>query len=154
MTKKERFIYAKSEGGTGYAIYDTTKNYTFPNLPREYEATVLCRVLNELADENEELKKENKELQLTKNFWKEQCNHRINEYKNYYSINHCPCSADDFVHELKKIYTQSIKEKGQLKQENEGLKQQLADIDKLIYDLGHNKMQRQYEEITKENGEK
>lgn len=40
-----------------------------------------------------------------------------------------------------------------LEVENEELKQQLADIDKLIYDLGHNEMQRQYEEITKESGE-
>lgn len=31
--------------------------------------------------------------------------------------------------------------------ENEQLKQQLGDIDSLIYDLGHEEMQRQYEEI-------
>lgn len=41
----------------------------------------------------------------------------------------------------------------QLYKENEGLKQQLADIDKLIYDLGYDEMQRQYEEIIKGNGE-
>lgn len=33
--------------------------------------------------------------------------------------------------------------------ENEELKQQLADIDRLIYDLGHDEMRRQYEEIFK-----
>lgn len=33
--------------------------------------------------------------------------------------------------------------------ENEQLKQQLADIDRLIYDLGHDEMRRQYEEIFK-----
>ena len=63
MTENKRFIYAKSEGGVGYAIYDTTKTYTFPNLPREYEAKVLCRVLNEFVDENEKLKKRISDLQ-------------------------------------------------------------------------------------------
>lgn len=63
MTENKRFIYAKSEGEIGYAIYDTTKNYTeknytFPNFPREYEAKVLCRVLNELHEENEKLTKQ------------------------------------------------------------------------------------------------
>lgn len=46
--------------------------------------------------------------------------------------------------------TKRKKENEQLKQENEELKQQLVDIDKLIYDLGHNEMQRQYEEIKGE----
>lgn len=64
MTKNLQFIYAKSEGGTGYAIYDTTKNYTFPNLPREYEAKVFCRILNELADENEKLTKQLKDYKI------------------------------------------------------------------------------------------
>ena len=36
-----------------------------------------------------------------------------------------------------------------LEKENEQLKQQLADIDRLIYDLGHDEMRRQYEEIFK-----
>lgn len=139
MNENKRFIYTKSEGGVGYAIYDTTKNYTFPNLPREYEATVFCKILNKLYEKN-------KELQIITNFWKEQCGHRVNEHKNHYSINHCLCTADDFIHELRKGYEELQKENGELKQ-------QLADIDKLIYDLGHNEMQRQYEEITKENGE-
>ena len=63
MIENKRFIYTKSEGEIGYAIYDTTKNYTeknytFPNFPREYEAKVLCRVLNELHEENEKLTKQ------------------------------------------------------------------------------------------------
>lgn len=58
MTENKRFIYAKSEGGVGYAIYDTTKNYIFSNLPRKYEAKVFCRVLNELHGENEKLTKQ------------------------------------------------------------------------------------------------
>lgn len=36
-----------------------------------------------------------------------------------------------------------------LQKENEQLKQELADIDSLIYDLGHDEMRRQYEEIIK-----
>lgn len=109
------------------------------------ENATLCEKISDLEYENEELKKENKELQITKNFWKEQCSYRVKEHKNHYSINHCRCTADDFIHELTKGY------KG-LQKENEELKQQLADIDKLIYDLGHNEMQRQYKEIIKENG--
>lgn len=62
MTENKRFIYAKSEGGVGYAIYDTTKTYTFPNLLREYEAKVFCKILNELYEENEELYKRIDEL--------------------------------------------------------------------------------------------
>lgn len=62
MTENKRFIYTKSEGGIGYAIYDTTKNYIFPNLPREYEAKVFCKILNKLYKKNEELKQENTEL--------------------------------------------------------------------------------------------
>lgn len=37
----------------------------------------------------------------------------------------------------------------QLNEENEQLKQQLADVDRLIDDLGHDEMRRQYEEIFK-----
>lgn len=36
-----------------------------------------------------------------------------------------------------------------LKLENEQLKQQLADVERLIDDLGHDEMRRQYEEIFK-----
>ena len=37
----------------------------------------------------------------------------------------------------------------ELNDENEQLKQQLADVDRLIDDLGHDEMRRQYEEIFK-----
>lgn len=67
MTKNKRFIYAKSEGGAGYGIYDTTKKYTFFILPREYESKVLCRVLNELADENEKLTKQLRDYKILVN---------------------------------------------------------------------------------------
>ena len=36
-----------------------------------------------------------------------------------------------------------------VKKEKEQLKQQLADVDRLIDDLGHDEMRRQYEEIFK-----
>ena len=72
MTKNKRFIYAKSEGGAGYGIYDTTKKYTFFVLPREYEPKVLDEFFNgaienaehngKLQKENEQLKQENEEL--------------------------------------------------------------------------------------------
>ena len=70
----------------------------------------------------------------------------------------------DLLNELheenQKLLTLSNMKKGALVEavkdlikENEQLKQQLADIDKLIDDLGHNEMQRQYEEIIKQNVE-
>ena len=49
-----------------------------------------------------------------------------------------PCTARTCVTRLNR-----------LTEENEQLKQQLADIDSLIYDLGHDEMRRQYEEIFK-----
>ena len=53
--------------------------------------------------------------------------------------------------QLKKEAQLSICEKRvrELEKENKQLKQQLADIDSLIYDLGHDEMRRQYEEIIK-----
>ena len=53
--------------------------------------------------------------------------------------------------QLKKEAQLSICEKRiiELRKENDELKQQLADIDRLIYDLGHDEMRRQYEEIFK-----
>ncbi len=85
-------------------------------------------LLNNLYKENEELKKENKELQITKNFWKEQCGYRVNEHKNHYSINHCRCTADDFIHELKKICKGLQKENEKLKQENHDIKYILEEL--------------------------
>lgn len=60
-------------------------------------------------------------------------------------IENC-CSIQDLKDNWK-IVCDKLNE---LNEENEELKQQLADIDRLIDDLGNNEMQRQYEKITKE----
>lgn len=61
--------------------------------------------------------------------------------------------TDDAIKHYTRVEEKIVNENKELKKENDELKQQLADIDKLIYDLGHGEMQRQYEEITRENGE-
>ena len=112
MTKNKRFIYAKSEGGAGYGIYDTTKKYTFFILPREYESKVLCRVLNELVDENEKLTKQ------------------LRDYK--ILVNDLSVQRDEFFNGAIK----NAEHNGKLQKENEQLKQEneelLKDIDRLV----------------------
>lgn len=112
MTENKRFIYAKSEGGVGYAIYDTTKTYTFPNLLREYEAKVFCRVLNELVDENEKLTKQ------------------LRDYK--ILVNDLSVQRDEFFNGA----IENAEHNGKLQKENEQLKQEneelLKDIDRLV----------------------
>ena len=53
--------------------------------------------------------------------------------------------VDKIIGKLNNVTGRVVK----LDKENEQLKQQLADIDRLIYDLGHDEMRRQYEEIFK-----
>ena len=77
--------------------------------------------LNSLNDENEQLKSEIEKL----------------SYAN-----------EDLLSE-KRNWQRMSDEYCKLSEENEQLKQQLADIDRLIYDLGHDEMRRQYEEIFK-----
>ena len=121
MTKKKqfkRFIYAKSEGGAGYGIYDTTKKYTFFVLPREYEPKVLCRVLNELADENEKLTKQ------------------LRDYK--ILVNNLSVQRDEFFNGA----IENAEHNGKLQKENEQLKQEneelLKNIDRLVEVTGLN----------------
>lgn len=104
MTEDKRFIYTKSEGGIGYAIYDTTKNYIFPNLPREYEAKVFCQILNKLYKKNEELKQENTEL---KSSIEKLYNKHIDEFFEYYD----PTNENDKLKsELEEIYYTQVYE--------------------------------------------
>ncbi len=118
MTKNKRFIYAKSEGGAGYGIYDTTKKYTFFVLPREYEPKVLCRVLNELADENEKLTKQ------------------LRDYK--ILVNNLSVQRDEFFNGA----IENAEHNGKLQKENEQLKQEneelLKNIDRLVEVTGLN----------------
>ena len=55
-------------------------------------------------------------------------------------------TALDNMVTFKNKYRDKYKE---VKKENEQLKQELADVDRLIDDLGHDEMRRQYEEIFK-----
>lgn len=116
MPKNKRFIYEKSEGG-GYAIYDTAKNYTeknytFPNFPRKYEVKVLCKILNELVDENEKLTKQ------------------LRDYK--ILVNDLSVQRDEFFNGA----IENAEHNGKLQKENEQLKQEneelLKDIDRLV----------------------
>lgn len=104
MNENKRFIYAKSEGGIGYGVYDTTKNYIFPNLSREYEAKVFCKILNKLYKKNEELKQENTEL---KSSIEKLYNKYIDESFEYYD----PTNENDKLKlELEEIYYTQVYE--------------------------------------------
>lgn len=82
----------------------------------------------ELKEENEQLKSEYKLLHIQYRDLQKFVENNFDEYLTQEKLNR-----------------QIIK----LSDENEQLKQQLADIDRLIYDLGHDEMRRQYEEIFK-----
>ena len=105
MTKK-RFTIDKD----GITVIDNCTN-GLTECKYSQEAKLLCNFLNEVTEENEQLKSD------------------VYDWK---------VSAEDY-----------LKLGKSLKKENEQLKQQLADVDSLIYDLGHDEMRRQYEEIFK-----
>ena len=127
MTKKQ--FEVQYDGWRYFHVADTINERCIARLDTKSDADAYLEIVEfyeELSEENEELKKENKELQITKKFLKEQCSHTTNEHKNHYSINHCRCTADDFIHELRKGY--KVLEKG-----NKELKKRVSDLQKENY---------------------
>lgn len=62
MTENKRFeIKPSAMYNNKYVIHDSKKEYTFPVLDSTLNY-MFCKVLNDLYDENQELKKKNKQL--------------------------------------------------------------------------------------------
>ena len=62
MTEDKRFeIKQSAMNNNRYVIHDSKKEYTFPVLDSTLNY-MFCKALNELSDENEELKQYNDEL--------------------------------------------------------------------------------------------
>lgn len=178
MAENKRFIVS-IDNKNGVGLYDGDIQLLYFQFNNIHDATECkdalkhqCSLMNELHEENEQLKKEilhkkNKELKKES----ESLKHHLSELQGQ---NEILTKENENLKErvkqlqinnkvIKKIYKtfykpiginqEYITENEELKRENEELKQQLVDIDKLIYDLGHDEMQRQYEEIIKEDGE-
>ena len=61
MTEKRFEIKPSAMYNNKYVIHDSEKEYTFPILDSTLNY-MFCKAMNELNDENEQLKKENKKL--------------------------------------------------------------------------------------------
>lgn len=63
MTKNKRFYVAESNLTDGYCVFDREKKYAFHPKPRKADCLNDAHILNELSDENEQLKQQLQKIQ-------------------------------------------------------------------------------------------
>ena len=141
MTEKRFTIEIWQEGSLFYK--DDKEGFSTHN-STSYVTNLVENKLNELYDENEQLKHDYGQLQY-------EMSQIIEKYNELEKENEIMLGGLTLYQEksadLELRNIRQAEQLDELSEENEQLKKELYLIDKLIEDLGHEEMKRQYEEI-------